>query len=265
MTSSSDLVVTSADGTVLGASVVGSGPPLVLVHGGTADQTRWAPLIPLLRDEFTLVLLDRRGRGASTDEAADYAIEREGEDVLAVLAALESEAMVFGHSYGATVTLSVLDRLPAAAVLLYEPPFDTGPHQTISDDQLERWIRFVERGEREAMLENFYRETLGFDDVALEALKARPIWQARVAAVHTLVREGEALRVFRPRSLRPAMPVRFLLGDVTADHLDASTREAAAAVEGSELVVLPGQGHVAIDTAPELIAQHVRETWQRRA
>jgi pimeloyl-ACP methyl ester carboxylesterase len=61
------------------------------------------------------------------------------------------------------------------------------------------------------------------------------------------------------------MPVRILLGDATTPPLDASTRAAAQAVRGSELAVLPGQGHVAIDTAPDLIAQHVRDIWARAA
>jgi pimeloyl-ACP methyl ester carboxylesterase len=90
-----------------------------------------------------------------------------------------------------------------------------------------------------------------------------PIWQARLAAVHTVVREARAVRTFAPRPVHPAMPVRFLLGDSTTPHLTASTRAAAELVTGSELVVLPGLGHVAIDSAPALIAEQVRETWRR--
>lgn len=258
------LEVTSADGTTLGVYVEGTGPALVLVHGGTADHTRWAPLIPLLRDDFSLVMPDRRGRGASANESDEYAIEREGEDVLAVLAAVEPGAMVFSHSYGATATLTVLDRLPASSVVLYEPPFDTSGYQTIPEEQLARWEGHLEHGEREAVLESFYRETLLFDDAALEQLRALPIWQTRLAAVHTLVREGRALRTFRPAQIRPSMPVRLLLGDSTAPHLDASTRAAADATAGSELLLLPGQGHVAIDAATTMIADHLRAAWLNR-
>lgn len=247
------------------AYVEGSGPPLVLVHGSTADHTRWAPLVPLLREEFTLVMLDRRGRGGSTAEADTYAIEREGEDVLALLASLPAPAMVFGHSYGASATLSVLDPLPAAAVLLYEPPFATPGHEVFSESQLGRWQAALDEGRREAVLEMFYREALRFDDAAIDALRPLPIWQARLAAVHTVVREARAVRTFAPRPVQPSMPVRFLLGDCTTTHLTASTRAASDLVEGSELAVLPGQGHVAIDAAPQLIADHVRETWRRAA
>lgn len=257
------LEVTSVDGTVLGGNLTGTGPPLVLVHGGSADQTRWAPLVPLLRDEFTVVTFDRRGRGASTNESPDYAIEREGEDLLAVLSAVGPQAMVFAHSYGATVTLTVLDRLPAVAAVLYEPPFDTEQHQVVPEHQLARWTDLLERGEREALLENFYRETLAVEPAVVDQLRPLPIWQARIRAVHTLVREGRALRAFRPQSVRPSIPVRILIGELTTQTLAASTRQAAAAVAGSECVALPGHGHLAIDAAPDLIALHIRQTWRR--
>jgi pimeloyl-ACP methyl ester carboxylesterase len=261
MTTRSHVEAVSEDGTVVDAEVEGTGPSLVLVHGSTADHTRWAPLVPLLRDEFTLVMVDRRGRGGSTREAAGYAIEREGEDILAVLEAVPQPAMVFAHSYGASSTLSVLDRLTCRAVLLYEPPFATPGHEMFTDEQLTRWQATLDEGRREELLEMFYREALRFDDAAIDALRPLPIWQARVAAVHTVVRECLAIRTFSPRATRARMPVRILLGEVTTPHLAASTRAAAAAVEGSELAVLPGQAHVAIDTATELIARHVRDTW----
>lgn len=263
MSTPSHLEVASADGTVIGATVQGRGPTLVLLHGGTADHTRWAPLVPLLRDEFTLVQVDRRGRGMSRNEAEQYAIEREGEDLLAVLAACEQPVMVFAHSYGATITMAALDRLPAAAVLMYEPPFDTPGHEVVPRALLARWADLLAAGQREHALESFYRDVLQFDEAAIDALRPLPVWQARLAAVHTMVREGEAVARFQSPAVRPVMPVHILLGDVTAPHLAASTRVAAERIAGSELRVLPGQGHVAIDTAPELIARHVRKTWQR--
>jgi peptide-methionine (S)-S-oxide reductase len=79
--------ITSKDGTRIAYSRSGSGPPLVLVHGTTADHTRWARVLPELEPHFTVYAMDRRGRGGSGD-AADYAIEREFEDVAAVVDAI---------------------------------------------------------------------------------------------------------------------------------------------------------------------------------
>jgi pimeloyl-ACP methyl ester carboxylesterase len=265
MSTPSHLQVTSADGTVIGAEVVGAGPSLVLVHGSTADRTRWLPLVPLLREEFTIVMVDRRGRGLSAEgEPPQYELRDEGADLLAVLAAIPGPALVFGHSYGATVSLSVLSELRAAAVLLYEPPFATPGHPVFDDAQLDRWQALLDAGDREALLEAFYREALAFDEASIDALRPLPIWQARLAAVHTVVREAREVTRYRPQHMATDVPVRFLLGEATTPHLVASTTAAAESVAGSALAVLPGQGHVAIDAAPELIAQHVRETWSLR-
>lgn len=249
------LRATSADGTVLGAEVVGSGPGLLLVHGGTADRTRGAPLVPHLQDDFTL-LLDRRGRGASTDEAPDYALAREGEDLLAVQDAFGEDVAVFGHSYGATVTLQVLDRL-RRPVVLYEPPFATSEHQ-VAPPELLRWMDGqLLAGHREAVLEAFYLQVLGFPPEAVADLRRLPVWQHRLDAVHTLPREAWAANGYVPQALTgPA--TTYLLGDSTAPFLDASTRAAHDAQPGARLVVMPGQGHVAIDANPALVAGLVR-------
>ena len=77
--------VASADGTPIAVWRSGNGPPLVLVHGTAADHSRWAPVLPALAARFTVLAVDRRGRGASGD-ARDYALEREAEDVAAVIA-----------------------------------------------------------------------------------------------------------------------------------------------------------------------------------
>src|SRR5688572_26807167 len=75
--------VISPDGTAIAVWRSGAGPPLVLVHGTTADHSRWAPVVPALEERFTVLAIDRRGRGRSGD-ADHYALERESEDVAAV-------------------------------------------------------------------------------------------------------------------------------------------------------------------------------------
>jgi pimeloyl-ACP methyl ester carboxylesterase len=93
----------SADGTQIAYFTSGEGPPLLLVHGGGGDHTRWDALRPYLEPHFTLYAMDRRGRGASGDHP-DYAFEREYEDVAAVVDAVAeasgSPFHLYGHSYG---------------------------------------------------------------------------------------------------------------------------------------------------------------------
>jgi pimeloyl-ACP methyl ester carboxylesterase len=83
--------VESRDGTEIAVWTSGHGPPLVLVHGAVADHARWRPLLPHLEPHVTVHAMDRRGRGASGD-APGYAIEREFEDVAAVVRAVAAAA-----------------------------------------------------------------------------------------------------------------------------------------------------------------------------
>jgi pimeloyl-ACP methyl ester carboxylesterase len=79
----------SPDGTRIGCEVVGDGPPLLAIHGTTADRGRWAAVRDALAGRFRLHLMDRRGRGLSADEApGDYSIEREAQDIRALVAAI---------------------------------------------------------------------------------------------------------------------------------------------------------------------------------
>jgi pimeloyl-ACP methyl ester carboxylesterase len=92
--------VVSLDGTEIAYWTSGVGPPIVLVHGAPADHTRWRPLLPYLEQRVMVHALDRRGRGASGD-APEYRLEREYEDVAAVVdavaAASGEQVDVYGH------------------------------------------------------------------------------------------------------------------------------------------------------------------------
>jgi pimeloyl-ACP methyl ester carboxylesterase len=90
--------VQSKDGTLIAYGRSGKGPPLVLVYGTTADHTRWAPVLQPLEQRFTVIAIDRRGRGGSGD-GAEYAIEREFEDVAAVADSLAEQVNLLGHSF----------------------------------------------------------------------------------------------------------------------------------------------------------------------
>src|SRR5439155_9508962 len=94
----------SKDGTRIACFTSGAGTPLVLVHGTTADHSRWAPVLAALEARFTVYACDRRGRGESGD-AEDYAIEREFDDVTAVIDGIGGPVDVLGHSYGAICAL----------------------------------------------------------------------------------------------------------------------------------------------------------------
>src|SRR5579859_6112512 len=115
--------VVSTDGTAIAFDRVGDGPPVILVVGAFNDRATGAPLATFLAQHFTVFNYDRRGRGASGD-TAPYAIEREIEDLDALISEAGGSASVFGYSSGAILALMAADRgLAITKLALYEPPF----------------------------------------------------------------------------------------------------------------------------------------------
>ncbi len=88
----------STDGTRIAYERIGDGPPLVMVHGTGIDHTYWDLLTPELARDFTIYAMDRRGRGQSGDTPT-YAIQREFEDVAALVESVSGPVALFGHSY----------------------------------------------------------------------------------------------------------------------------------------------------------------------
>src|SRR5579862_3642859 len=115
-------VVRSKDGTPLACWRQGSGPALLLVHGGLCDHLAWHFVAPLLAPHFTVWTLDRRGRGKSGD-TQPWSVQREVEDVLALLSIIGEPAHLLGHSAGAILVLRAACRAERLrSLILYEPP-----------------------------------------------------------------------------------------------------------------------------------------------
>jgi pimeloyl-ACP methyl ester carboxylesterase len=251
--------VTSRDGTEIAVFRSGNGPPLVLVHGTTADHTRWASILPELERHFTVLAMDRRGRGNSGD-GPDYALEREFEDVAAVLDAVGPGANLLGHSYGALCAMEAAHAAPGLSrLVLYEPPFPVGIDTIYPPGTRERFESLLAAGEREALLETFFRDVVGMPPPHIDALRADPSWPARIAAAHTLVRElADDDYVFDPdRFSTLTAPTLLLKGEHSPPEIAAATDVVHAALPNARVTVLEGQGHVAMTTAPELFLREV--------
>lgn len=118
--------VNSADGTEIAFERSGGGPALVIVGGALADHHFYGPLANELSRRFTVYTYDRRGRGES-GEAGPYAVERELEDLAALIGHAEGPVSVYGHSAGAALALrAAAGGLPIATLVLADPPFT--PH-----------------------------------------------------------------------------------------------------------------------------------------
>jgi pimeloyl-ACP methyl ester carboxylesterase len=249
--------VTAADGTRIAFERSGDGPALLLVGGGLSDRSSSALLAPHLRPPFTVWTFDRRGRGDSGDAAA-YAVEREIEDIAALLGRIGQPAAVFGHSSGAILSLeAALAGLPISALALYEPPYIVDGLRPRPPTDLPARVRtLVEAGSREAALVSFLREGMGMGDAGIEGVRSSPLWPRWLALTPTtrydvLIADGE-LPAERAAAL--TTPVLVLQGGASPEWMRAGTETLARTLPHGRLVVLPGQGHTAARDAPELLA-----------
>lgn len=254
---------TSVDGTRIGYVTSGTGPPLVMLPGATADHTALSRVIPLLESDYTVHAVDRRGRGLSGD-SAPYDIGLEYADVARVVDQIASDAgeavSLYGHSYGAVCALGAAAMTRSLRRLfLYEPGFQ-GVVLT-PDDVLDRLDALVAAGAYDAALEHAYRFGVGMSAEEVAAMRAEPSWGARVAAAPTVPRE------FRTAANLPLdttavsalhVPTVLLLGGRSTSGQKAVVEALHAALPSSDVVVLPGQAHAAQVTAPDLVASTLR-------
>ena len=148
--------VCSADGTRIGFRRLGLGPAIVMVHGSVSTHTDWMAAARLLSSRHTCYVMDRRGRRSSGPDHAPYAIEREFEDVCAVLKAVEQDAagpgaVLAGHSYGAICAMGAALRRPVPKLILYEPPLSVGG--PVAGAPLADYARAVAAGNNERAME----------------------------------------------------------------------------------------------------------------
>ena len=141
--------VKSADGTLIAVESFGAGEPLIVLGGALSTRAAVQPFVPFLEDAFTVYGVDRRGRGDSGD-TPPYAVEREVEDVAAIVEAAGGSAKVYGHSSGAVLALEAAAAgVPISGLLAYEPPFCTPQEPGESWEQFAARVRqLAETGER---------------------------------------------------------------------------------------------------------------------
>jgi pimeloyl-ACP methyl ester carboxylesterase len=250
---------TSQDGTSIACHVVGEGPPLVLVHGTTADHTRWVRIVEELSSRFTTYAVDRRGRGQSGD-GDEYALELEFADIAAVIDGIGGDVDVLGHSYGAACSLEASLRTShIRRLVLYEPPLPIGIplYPDGLADKLEGLLR---AGDRAGVVAEFMLEVARLSAADLAVVQSLPSWPARVDAAHTIPREMRIADGYKPDFERfgsLGIPTLLLVGAESEPFLVEPSRRLHALISGSRLVTMAGQGHVAMDTDPELFLREV--------
>ncbi len=255
----------SPDGTPIAWFRRGAGPPIVLVHGATADHTAWRTAGPLLAANHAIYAIDRRGRGASGD-TLPYAIAREYEDVAAVVDVVAwqtgAPVDVVGHSYGGRIGLGTALLTPnLRRLVVYEgaPAPAQRPFQWLGIMALLEGLAV--RDDREGLLGAFMTRVVGMTPAELASFRASPTWPLRVTAAPTIIREMQAessadAGLERYGGVR--IPVLQLVGGDSPAVFTEGTRALDQILPDCRVVVLPGQKHAAHHTDPDRFVAEIR-------
>ncbi|GAA1507444.1 alpha/beta hydrolase [Sphaerisporangium rubeum] len=249
--------VISADGTVIAFERLGDGPPVIVVGGALCDQMSTRPTAEALAWHFTVLNYDRRGRGASGD-TEPYAVEREIDDLAALIDEAGGRAAVYGHSSGAALALrAAAHGLPVTRLVLHEPPYN--PDDDALRREARRWAATVtallSAGRRADAVESFMRLT-GVSGDEVRQMRHEPWWPAMESRAHTLRYDSEVMADATGGTLPPDLPgtvpapTLVLTGGESPSWMLTTNQRLAEALPHGRLHVLPGEEHV---VPPEIL------------
>jgi pimeloyl-ACP methyl ester carboxylesterase len=254
--------IMSKDGTEIAYIMTGTGRPLVLVHGTSADHHRWLPIIPSFKEQFTVYAIDRRGRGESGDSTG-YTLQKEAEDIAALVDSIEEPVFLLGHSYGGLCCLEaalLTDNI--LKLILYEPPVPSDGLQITPKPVLDELQELIKQGKNETTLEVFFRKVVKMSEEELVKFRSQPVWNDRVKAAHTIPRESvaEDFYKFEPERFKDLkISVLLLQGGESSPIFTKATRLLHNTLPNSRIAVMAGQKHVAMDSGRELFLSEVKQ------
>jgi pimeloyl-ACP methyl ester carboxylesterase len=237
--------VQSADGTQIAFDRTGQGPALVLVVGAFSDRSSTKALASKLSSRFTVYEYDRRGRGDS-GEAGPYSVEREVEDLAAVVKASGGSAFAFGHSSGGALALeAAASGAPIRSIVVHEPPFTDGATTEFAD----RLEKLEKEGRNGEVAEAFILLT-GAPAAVVQQMKSAPYWPHMESFAHTLpyeIRLCNEGKVPIDRLEEISVPVLATAGGSSAAWAREVAQSIAAAAPRGQARVLEGQSHEVSD------------------
>lgn len=254
--------VDSSDGTSLRVWIGGAGPPIVLVHGSFTDHTAWAVPVSELNKHFKTYAMDRRGFGGSGD-GAEYSIDRDFEDVAAVVRAATSRSgqpvALWGHSYGANCAMGGASiSSDVGHLVLYEPSLGL----TYPSGAIEEAEEALVEGDREKAVFRMLFDVLEMSQEEIDALRSSPRWPQILAAAHTAVREcrvEQAWEYAKGQFDGVDAPTLLLSGSESPVSVKEATQRAADAISNAHIRVLEGHGHFAHRTDPAMVVAIIRD------
>jgi pimeloyl-ACP methyl ester carboxylesterase len=245
----------SADGTAIAFDRFGEGPPIIMVVGAFNDRSTTEPLARALEQRFTIFNYDRRGRGDSSD-TEPYAIEREIEDLDALIEEAGGSASVFGYSSGAVLALkAAASGLAITNLALYEPPFRADDrYPALPSDLAEQLAALVSAGRRGDAVELFQTKAVGIPEHIVAQLRRAPFRPNLEALAHTLVYDATIIGdLSLPTELIASIvtPTLLICGEQSPPLLRSASQAVAATLPNGRVCTLAGQNH---DIRPEATA-----------
>ena len=256
--------IKSKDGTHIASDKAGTGPAIIVVNGALSYRAVYSdnPLVSELSKDFTIYTYDRRGRGESTD-TKPYSVEKEIEDIEALIEDAGGSAYLYGVSSGAALSLLSAARLGKAKVpklALYEPPY-------ISDSEKDK-ENFVNQRKRIYELINtgsqgdataFHFTAIGTPPDALEKLRKSPEWPLMEKVEHTLAYDYTILHdgaVPVDAAKKATMPALVMNGEKSFDFMSNAAKNVSKIMPNARWEMLKGQKH---QPSPEIIVPVLRE------
>lgn len=255
--------VTSLDGTRIAYDRFGSGPAIVLISGIFCDRQTTRALAEELAAGFSVINYDRRGRGQSGNAPA-YAVEREVEDLAALINAAGGSAAVYGHSSGAGLALHAAARdLPITRLVVHEPPYSADDEESTgaARDLAKRVFSALDAGRNAEAIGHFF-EAMGMPPEMVDAMSNDP---DRLAIAPTMRNDfavmgdldGGAVPETLVRSID--IPTLVLAGDASPDFFVDVAKRIATMLPDGTLHIMAGQDHGApADVVGPVIADFVR-------
>jgi pimeloyl-ACP methyl ester carboxylesterase len=253
--------VRSSDGTSIAFERAGAGPPVILVDAalGFRGFGPMAELAGLLANDFTVITYDRRGRGESTD-TQPYAVDREVEDLAALIDEAGGSAFVYGFSSGAVLGLHAAARglsIPKLALLEPPIPLDDQPEEGDLGAEI---AELVAAGRRGDAVEHFNR-SIGVPEEMVAGMRDAPFFPTLEEIAHTLVYDTNLTSSVTLELLATiATPTLVVGSEASGDYLQSSGRAVADAMPNGRFVALPGEWHgVPLEDLAPVMADFFRE------
>jgi pimeloyl-ACP methyl ester carboxylesterase len=271
---------TSKDGTIIAYEQTGTGPAVILVSAALADRGGTRRLAEHLAKHFTVINYDRRGRGKSTD-TQPYAVEREVEDIEALIDASGGPAFLFGSSSGSVLALDTASKLGSKIkrLFIYEPPFivdDSRP--PVPDDLIKEVTALTSAGRRNDAVKLFFAKGMGIPDPAVDLMRLfMPGWSKMAGMAHTVRYD---LTILEGTQTGKSLPAERWAADTTPTFVAVGSRSEAFFHHGAQALAgmlpnaeyssLKGLDHSAVLLAAKALAASaerfffIRKQYQER-